>query len=98
VALSFFPAGFRLCLYADLCGLHGSYELALELRDDELQAVWGWRWPQPIRHDNPLEPYHVILHDAIIQFPRPGRYDLVLLANGEDVSQLGLQVVHRPTP
>jgi hypothetical protein len=96
LALGFFPAGFRLSLYADLCGGHGTYELALELRDDDLEVVWGWRWPEPIRHDDPLEPYHVILHGAVLEFPRPGRYDLVLLANGEEVARHGLQVVHRP--
>jgi hypothetical protein len=92
LALSFFPAGYRLSLYADLCGGHGAYELALELRDEDLETVWGWRWPEPIRHGNPLEPHHVILHDAVLKFPRPGRYDLVLLANGEDVAHHGLEV------
>jgi hypothetical protein len=97
LALSFFPGRFRLSLYADLCGGHGTYELALELRDEELEAVWDWRLPEPIRYEDPLEPYHFILHDAVLEFPRPGRYDLVLLANGEVVAHLGLQVVHHPT-
>jgi hypothetical protein len=96
VALNFFPAGFRLSLYADLCGARGAFELSLELRDDELETVWGWRWPEPFRHDNPLEPHHVILHDVVLEFPRPGRYDLVLLANQEDVAHHCLEVIHRP--
>jgi hypothetical protein len=90
LTLSFFPAGYRLSLYADLCGGHGAYELAPEPRDEELETVWGWRWPELICHGNPLEPHHVILHDLVLSFPRPGRYDLVLLANGEDVAHLGL--------
>jgi hypothetical protein len=79
--LSAFPARFRLSLYADLCGCRGTFELALELRDDDLERIWGWQWPGPIRHPDPLEPAHVILHNAAPAFPRPGRYDLVLLAN-----------------
>src|SRR5580692_8908599 len=63
ISLNFFPAGFRLALYADRCGGHGQYQLALELRDEDIQTVWGCKWAGPIRHDNPLEPHHVILHD-----------------------------------
>jgi hypothetical protein len=96
LALNFFPAGFRLSLYADLCGGHGTYQLALESRDEDLEAVWKWQWPEPTRYEDPLYPRHVILHDAVLEFPRPGRYDLVLLANGEDVSHHGLEVVLRP--
>jgi len=96
ITLNLFPAGFRLSLYADLCDCHGTYELGLELRDQELETVWGWRWAEPIRHTNPLEPYHVILHDAVLEFPGPGRYDLVLLANGEEVAHHTLVVGHRP--
>jgi hypothetical protein len=97
IALHFFPAGFRFSLYADICGGHGPFELALELRDQDLATVWNWRWPQPFHHANPLEPRHVILHDVVVEFPRPGRYDLVLLANGEDITQHTLEVVHHPS-
>jgi hypothetical protein len=62
------------------------------MRDEDLETVWGWRWPEPICHDNPLEPHHVILHEAVLEFSRPGRYDLVLLANGEDVAHHGREV------
>jgi hypothetical protein len=94
IKLSSFPGSFRFSLYADLCGAHGSFELALQLRDDELEQVWGWQWPEPLSHDNPLAPHHIILHDLVIEFPRPGRYDLVLLANGEEVSYRSLEVTH----
>lgn len=98
IVLNVFPAVFRLSLYADLCGGHGTYGLALELRDEGLEAVWGWRWPEPIHHPDPLLPYHVILHDAVLEFPRPGRYQLVLLANGAEVAHHTLVVGQRPQP
>jgi hypothetical protein len=66
------------------------------LRDADLGGVWGWQWPQPIRHPDPVEPAHVVLHDATPEFPRPGRYDLVLLANGEEVARHGLEVRQLP--
>jgi hypothetical protein len=66
------------------------------LRDDDLEVVWSWQWPEPLRHQDPLEPHHVILHGAVLEFPRPGRYDLLLLADGEEVARHGLQVRQRP--
>jgi hypothetical protein len=96
IRLSIFPSLFRMSLYAHLTGGHGTYRLALSLRDDEDEAAWGWEWPQPIEHNDPLEPYRVILHDALIGFPRPGRFALVLLANGEEVARHTLQVTEAP--
>ena len=34
--------------------------------------------------------------DAVPEFPAPGRYDLVLLANGEDLAHHALEVTHGP--
>jgi hypothetical protein len=51
--------------------------LAVELRDEELRAIWGASDAAPIRYDNPLLPFHVIRHDVLPVFPRPGRYDRV---------------------
>jgi hypothetical protein len=98
ITLHYFPSGFRLSLYAHLTGGHGTYDLALELRDDEDQAVWGWQLPEPIRHDDPLLPHRISLHDVVVAFPRPGRYDLVLMANGEDLAHHALEVTAAPTP
>jgi hypothetical protein len=73
------------------------YQLGLELRDEELHKVWDVRDAEPIRYDNPLLPLHVIRYDVMPLFPRPGRYDLVLLANGEDIAHHDLEVIHRPS-
>jgi hypothetical protein len=96
VALHSCPAGFRLSPYAHLTGGRGTYDLALELRDAGGEAAWGWRWPEPISHTDRLEPYRVSLHDAVVEFPRPGRYELVLMANGEDLAHHSLEVTGRP--
>jgi len=96
IGLNFFPAGFRMSLYAHLTGGHGIYQLALELRDMDGEAIWQWQWPEPTRYDHPLEPHRVVLHDLVLPFPRPGRYDLVLRANGEDLASHALQVSAQP--
>ena len=52
--------------------------------------------PRPIRLANPLAQRRVTLYDAVLGFPRPGRYFLVLLAKGEELARHALQV--RPIP
>src|SRR5262245_39331107 len=89
--LPHFPAKARLSVYAHLTGGHGVYQMALELRDSEEQVVWQWQAPTPLRHDEPLQSYRWTLYDAILEFPCPGRYDLVMLANGEDLARHVLQ-------
>jgi hypothetical protein len=89
IGLSFFPAGFRFSLYAHLADGHGSYQLGLHLRDEEGTTVWQWQWPEPTQFD-PLQPHRLALHDVVVEFPAPGRYDLVLRANGEDLAHHAL--------
>jgi hypothetical protein len=54
--------------------------------DDESDVFWtapgGPTWEQT----DPLVPHRVVLYDVPIDFPRPGRYDLVLLGNGEPLA------------
>ena len=92
ITLPFFPAAFQLSLFAHLSGGHGTYVLGLELRDDAGSVSWGWQWPEPLHYPDPLEPYRINLRHAVMEFARPGRYDLVLLANGEDLANHSLQV------
>jgi hypothetical protein len=92
IHLSSFPAGFRFSLFAHLTGGHGTYRLGLELRDDDGDTAWKFDWPDPIHYPNPLEPYRISLRGVVIEFQKPGRYDLVLLANGDDLAHHGLQV------
>ena len=94
ISLNFFPAGFRFSLYAHLVGGHGSCQLGLHLRDDEGATTWQWQWPEPTLC-SPLHPYRITLHNLIVEFPAPGRYDLVLRANGEDLAHHALWVSHQ---
>jgi hypothetical protein len=90
LSMSAFPANFRMSIYAHLTCGHGSYALALQLRDAGDRATWLWDCPKPILLDNPLSQHRFTLHDARITFPEPGRYDLVLLTNGEEVARHAL--------
>jgi hypothetical protein len=54
--------------------------------------------PEPLRHNDPLLPHRISLHDVVVAFPQPGRYDLVLMANGEDLAHHALEVPAAPPP
>jgi hypothetical protein len=82
----------RVSIYAHWSCGHGEYELTLELRDPDERVVWQWQCPKPIRLLSPLEPQQFTLYDAILQFAEPGRHNLLLLVNGEELARHGLQI------
>jgi len=92
LTLPAYPGPLRLSVYAHLTGGHGVYQMALELRDGDDQVAWRWQAPVPLRYDEPLRSHRLVLYDAILHIPGPGRYDLVLLANGEDLAHHALEV------
>jgi hypothetical protein len=89
-----FPVACRLSIYAHLTGGHGSYAITLQLRDCDDTQVWVWDCPKPIRLDDPLAQHRFTLYDAVLEFPEPGRYDLVMLANGAEVARHALHLLN----
>jgi hypothetical protein len=87
-----FPFRCRLSIYAHLTCGHGDYTAALELRDAEECVLWQWCCPKTITLRNPLMQHRFTLYDAVLDFPAPGRYNLVLLSNGEDLARHALHV------
>jgi hypothetical protein len=92
VAFRSFPARCPLAIYAHITGGHGHYQVELHLRDSEGRTVWARRWDEPLEHPDPVEPQQIAFWELVVDFPRTGRYDLVLVANGEDVASQGLWV------
>jgi hypothetical protein len=43
-------------------------------------------------HDAPLTPQQLIFHDLVITVPRAGRYELALIAGGEEIGRQPLLV------
>jgi hypothetical protein len=87
-----FPAAVRLSLYIKLTGGHGTYRMTLQLRDQEGTAVAECPGAEPVHCADPLAPRQICWRDLVLQFPRPGRYDLILLANDEDLTHHALDV------
>jgi hypothetical protein len=92
LTLPAFPTAYRLSVYAHLTSGHGVYDVALQLRDAEEDVLWEWSCPEPIPLTDPLKSHRFTLYDAVLEFPEPGRYHLVLTANGEDLARHALQV------
>lgn len=95
VRLTEFPAKHSVSIYVYLTGGHHSYQMDLHLHDQEDREVWSWCDSIPVIDlSNPLQPGELVLYDVILEFPEPGRYDLLLRANGEEVARHVLWVEH----
>jgi hypothetical protein len=87
VPIPMFPSEVDLSVYAHINGDHGSYDIEITLRDAEGDSVRSWTPPKPLEHPDALEPQQLLLHGLGIFVPRAGRYDLALLAGGEEIGR-----------
>src|SRR5262245_34046692 len=94
ISLKSFPARFPFSLTFFLVNGHGRYELDLELRGAGGGTAWKGNWGRVVSCPDPLTPHREIVHDVAPAFPEPGQYDLVLVANGEDLARFSLLVTH----
>jgi hypothetical protein len=86
VPIAEFPADIRLAVYAHVTGGHGTYPLAFILRAADGDAVWRWRPADPLTQPYPLTPAQLAFSELRLLVEEPGRYDLVLLADGSDIA------------
>ena len=82
-----FPALVKVSVYAHITGGHGEYELDFFLRNAANDTVWSWGPQSPLQHEDPLMPQQVAFHDLVLEVASPGRYELALLANGEEIGR-----------
>ena len=92
-----FPGSFRMSIYAHLTCGHGSYAIALQLRNGADEVLWAWDCPRAIRLESPLAQHRFTLYDAVLKFPEPGRYDLVMFANGAELARHALHARALPS-
>ena len=95
IALDTFPAQFCLSLYVELLGETGTDGLDVQLRDGDGQVVWQEPWPESPGAAEPGMAVPSALDDVTVPFPRPGRYDLVLRAKGQELAYYILHVKRR---
>jgi hypothetical protein len=87
ITLPRYPARMRFAVYAHLTAARGRYAMTLRLEDSEGQVVWAWDLPSPVEEADPLLSRRIALYDIVVEFPRPGRYNLIMLANGDALAQ-----------
>jgi hypothetical protein len=86
VPITEFPADIRLAVYAHATGGRGAYTLDIELRAAAGDVVWRWRPVDPLDQPDPLVPMQITFDELRVLVDEPGRYDLVLLAAGDEIA------------
>lgn len=87
-----FPANVQLSVYAHVTGGHGSYAMEFVLRGADGEAAWRWVPDGLLVHPDPLTPQQLLFHDLAVHVPQPGRYELALLAGGEEIGRQPLWI------
>jgi hypothetical protein len=85
IVASRYPVLADLSLFMHWASAHGVYRLELQVRDLEGNVVWRHRFERPYEAADPLRPTLIKLLHLDIPCPRPGKYDVVMLANDEEV-------------
>lgn len=81
-----FPSSRMVAFFARLKGGHGPTTIELQLQNEEGEVVWREGPWGPWVPDSPLQAVE-LTPNVLPVFPRPGDYDLVLTANGEEVGR-----------
>ncbi len=89
-----FPSVTAQAVYLEVTSGRGDYIPALELRDGNDRIVWGSPpWEKPFPAIDPLKIYSITFPGLMLCVPVPGRYDLVLLLNGEEAARRAVWVL-----
>jgi hypothetical protein len=80
-----FPAFYHASLYARMTGAHGEYELVLQLRDLTGNVLWQQVCAEGLKVTNPLYVAVFEWRGLMIPLAGPGKFEIALMANGEEV-------------
>jgi hypothetical protein len=82
-----FPTVAMLSVYVECTAVPGTYALELQLQDLEGNLHWRHPYDGPFVSQDPLLVGIIALPNERIYFPKPGKYDLIFLANGEEMGR-----------
>jgi hypothetical protein len=85
IASVVFPMVATVSLFVRCTSVHGAYRLELQLQDLEGEKLWNHKFDPLMESHDPLGVALLNLHHVGIYFPKPGKYELVLLANDAEV-------------
>jgi hypothetical protein len=86
IFLPHYPATMDLSVFARWTNAHGPYRVELQLRTLDGEVVWRDRMQNPFEAPGPLAIAPITLRHRFVSFPAPGKYEVVLLANEEEVA------------
>jgi hypothetical protein len=86
VFLRHFPADEDLSVFARWTNAHGRYRVELQMRELDGTVLWRDEMPNPFEVPDPLVVVPITLRHRTFHFPQPGKYEVALLANGEEVA------------
>ena len=90
-----YPSSVTVGMFARLSSAHGEYVIEIQVQTPEGETVWKEGPPTPYELSDPLWDYDLLFNINLV-FPQPGRYDLVLLANGEEIARERFNAVLTP--
>jgi hypothetical protein len=86
VAVPHFPAAIDVSVFARWTAVNGAYRLEIQVQDlADGSLVCRQVLADPLEDHDPLRVVLLTLHHIRLEFPRPGKYDVIILANDEEV-------------
>jgi hypothetical protein len=92
-----FPTTAEVNVFVQVSSCHGSYRPELRLQDLDGQVVWSQALDPPFNVPDPLT-IHTLTFHMRMTIPQPCKYDVVLLANGEEVGRRDFLARVQPAP
>jgi hypothetical protein len=84
---STFPTVARLMAFVQMTSMHGTYAFTFQLQNKEDQVLWEDNIDAPFETSDPLALNTLTFYALAPYLPRAGNYDVVFLANGEEVGR-----------
>ena len=81
-----FPATSVLSFFVEMSDCQGEYSIRFILRDGNDAMIQEFV-RKPLQSPNPLNVWTLSWTGCRLAFPRPGRYDLILEVNGEELAR-----------
>jgi hypothetical protein len=97
VFASHYPVTEDFSVFARWTSAHGSYAVEVQLRTLDGNVLCSCKLEAPFEAHDPLQIWMIPLHHLPIQIPRPGKYEVALLANSQEVASDTL-LAHKVRP
>jgi hypothetical protein len=81
-----YPLTEDLSVFARWSNAHGAYTIEVQLRSLDGDVLWRQEMERPFEAHDPLQIWIVTLPHLTIPIPEPGKYEMVMLANGQEVA------------